>query len=402
MANDDKRTPKGGKGDANNGEQLITLAIHTYEKAQILKTMLENAGISVTITNVNQLLPNVSAGVRVKIKESDLLRALDVIEETSWGKDEIYSELNYIDRYAKGQQKKSDAYVLIPVDFSDYTPKIIKVGFNFAKRRGLHVQIIHAYFSQFFSVAPMILGDITGYQAVRELNMRREYEKATKRMEQLKKDLDEQIAKGELPQVTYETVVRDGAPEELILSTAKHHPPVGIIMGTRGKTRRNEDLIGSVAAEIIDAAKVPVLVVPEETPVDDLMNLKHVGVATGFDQRDLVLFDRMMGFMNPIDPEYRIFNISRSAEEWGEVELRAMAEYHKRHYPDSKISFSKLKDGDFSEALQEFIKSEEIDMIVVNTYRRNLFARFFNPGMARRMLFHAGTPLLVMHSHSWR
>ena len=56
-------------------DKLVTLAIHTFEKAQILKTMLETEGIEVYIHNVNQIQPVVSAGVRVRIKESDLPHA---------------------------------------------------------------------------------------------------------------------------------------------------------------------------------------------------------------------------------------------------------------------------------------------------------------------------------------
>lgn len=398
-----KNTTNGNAMNSHNSDTLVTLAIHTFEKAQILKTLLENAGIEAYIMNVNQLLPNVSAGVRVKIKETDLARALDLIEETNWGKDDVYSELNNVDNLAKEKSfKRAEEYVLIPVDFSEYTEKIVNIGFNFAKRRGLSVLIIHAYFSQYYSVAPMVIGDITGYQAGQELNLRREYEKATKKIEELKRDIKEKIAQGSLPDIQFDAIVRDGAPEDLILSTAKQMPPVAIVMGTRGKSRRHDDLIGSVAAEVIDSAKVPVLVVPEETPVDDLIKIENIGVATSFDQRDLVLFDRMMFLFKPLSPHYKLFNISRSTQEWGEIELAAMAEYHKQHYPGNVITFSRLDDGDFSQALQDFIKREEIGLIVVNTYRRNLFARFFNPGMARRMLFHAGTPLLVMHSNSWR
>ena len=42
-------------------DKLVTLAIHTFEKAQILKTMLETEGIEVYIHNVNQIQPVVSA-----------------------------------------------------------------------------------------------------------------------------------------------------------------------------------------------------------------------------------------------------------------------------------------------------------------------------------------------------
>lgn len=394
---------KQSKTDPKNQDdsKLVTLAIHTFEKAQILKSMLENAGIPVVLTNVNQLIPSVSAGVRVKINQADLVRALDIIEETDWGKEEVYKELNYIDRY-KDANTKQDRYVLIPVDFGVYTAKIIKLGFYFAYRRQMKVRILHAYFSPFFSVAPMAIGDVAGYQSGRELNIRRKYEKATRKMEKLKEDIEAQLKAGSLPSVPYEMVLKDGVPEEVILSYSKLLTPELIIMGTRGKSNHNEDLIGSVAAEIIDSSRVPVLVVPEEVPVDDLALIKNVGVATSFDKRDLVLFDRMMSLMGPLNPRYCMFNISRSEENWGDMELQAMTSYHKQHYPDKEITFTRLEDGDFNEALQKFVEKEKIEFIVVNTYRRNLFARFFNPAMARRMLFHAGTPLLVMHSRSWR
>lgn len=387
---------------SNNHSPLVTLAIHTFEKAQILKTMLEDAGIEASLQNVNQLLPVVSAGVRVRIKESDLPRALDLIEESGWSREDLQQELNQVDHYRQGKSTKAESYVLIPIDFSSYTPNVVQMGFKFAHRRQLRVVLLHAYFSRFFSVAPMFMGDVIGYQENQELNIKREYEHAQKKMESLRKEIDEMMDGGKLPRVPYEAVLKDGAPEEAILSMAKQQPPTAIVMGTRGKSRRSEDLLGSVAAEIIDQARVPVLIVPEEVTVTDLADLKHVGVATSFDQRDLILFDRMMQLFSPLSPSYKLFNISRTYEELGDVELRAIMEYHQEHYPDKNISYTQLEEGDFNEALDRFVQQEKIDLIVVNTYRRNLFARFFNPSIARRMLFHAGTPLLVMHSRSWR
>jgi hypothetical protein len=44
-------------------DKLVTLAIHTFEKAQMLKMILESEGIEVYIHNVNQIQPVISAGV---------------------------------------------------------------------------------------------------------------------------------------------------------------------------------------------------------------------------------------------------------------------------------------------------------------------------------------------------
>lgn len=43
-------------------DRLITVAIYTYEKAQIIKGILENEGIPVAIQNVNLIQPVVSSG----------------------------------------------------------------------------------------------------------------------------------------------------------------------------------------------------------------------------------------------------------------------------------------------------------------------------------------------------
>ena len=63
--------------------KLITIAIHTYEKAVILKTLLEKEGITAVLHNVNLIQPVVSSGVRVRIHEEDLPLALKIIESSS-------------------------------------------------------------------------------------------------------------------------------------------------------------------------------------------------------------------------------------------------------------------------------------------------------------------------------
>ena len=70
-------------------EKLVTLAILTYSKAQILKTVLEGEGIETFIHNVNLVEPVISSGVRVRIKESDLPHALQIVENASWLSEEV-------------------------------------------------------------------------------------------------------------------------------------------------------------------------------------------------------------------------------------------------------------------------------------------------------------------------
>ena len=69
--------------------RLITLAIHTYERALMVRTLLENEGIRVELNNVNLEVPGFSSGVRVRIRENDLPLALRIVENQELFSDNI-------------------------------------------------------------------------------------------------------------------------------------------------------------------------------------------------------------------------------------------------------------------------------------------------------------------------
>ena len=169
-------------------------------------------------------------------------------------------------------------------------------------------------------------------------------------------------------------------------------------MGTRGKSQKDLDLIGSVTGEIIDVNKAPVLAIPENVPFKDLSEAKHIAFATSFNQRDLIAFDRFMEVIKPYDVHIHLFNISTSKDEWNEIRLTGIDEYFKKQYPDAHISHTVLADGDLLLAVEKFVRDEQIDVIAISSYRRNILARMFNPSIARRMLFHTDTPLLVVNA----
>jgi nucleotide-binding universal stress UspA family protein len=210
--------------------------------------------------------------------------------------------------------------------------------------------------------------------------------------------LNGKIKAGELPSVKYDYMLREGLSEEEIISYAKEYRPTFIVMGSRGKSRKEADLIGSVTGEVIDVNKAPVLAVPEQVPFKDLNEVKHVAFATSFQQRDLLAFDRFMEVLKPYKVQIHLFNISTSRDEWNEIRLAGIDEYLKKQYPDASISHTVLVDGDLLLAVEKFIRDEQIDIIAISSYRRNVFARIFNPSIARRMLFHTDTPLLVVNA----
>lgn len=370
-------------------DKLVTLAIYTFEKAQILKTILEAEGIEVYIHNVNLIQPVISSGVRVRIKESDLPKALSIIESTQWLKEDV--------KEAK-EATKREKKILIPLDFSDYSLKACYFGFNYAHSIHAEVILLHTFFTP-LSVSTIPFGDtITPYQVDNDEIFMHVREKADKDMTKFVKQIKSKIENGELPHVKFTHIIEEGVPEEEIIRYSKEENPLLIIMGTRGKNQKDIDLIGSVTAEVIEASRVPVFAVPENTPFSRIEEIKKIAFATNFDQKDLVVFDNLMKVVRHFGFEVHFVHVSGKDDAWDEVKLAGIKEYFKKQYPALKSEYHVIDNADTLEGLDIFIKEYQIDVLALSNHKRNLFSRLFNPSIARKMIFHSDTPLLVLKS----
>ena len=373
-------------------DKLVTLAILTYSKAQILKNVLENEGIETYIHNVNQIQPVVSSGVRLRIKESDLPRALKITESSVWLAESIVGEKT--PKVEDGNKK-----ILIPVDFSNYSMKACELGFNLAKAYGAEVLLLHVYFTPIYA-SSLPYGDVFNYQISDEETVKTILQKVHADLNSLSDKIKEKVVTGEFPDVKYTCILREGIPEEEILRYSKEQRPRIIIMGTRGKNQKDADLIGSVTAEVIDRSRTAVLAIPENTPFKEFGSVRKVAFITNFDQRDLIAFDAFINAWKPFSFIVSLIYLADakdSKDTWNEIKLAGIKEYFLKQYTELEIQYDVVKNDDFLKSFDEYIKTNQIDIITLTSYKRNIFARLFNPSIARKMIFHSDTPLLVIN-----
>ncbi|MDO5663641.1 MAG: universal stress protein [Bacteroidia bacterium] len=369
-------------------QKLVTVAIHSYEKAVILKSILESEGIPAVIHGVSIIQPSVPGNVRVRINESDLPRALTIIEQV-----DFTSNVESLDDLDKVKGKNE---VLIPVDFSNYTMKTCEFGFNLAFDTGCDVKLIHAFFTPYYPMA-IPFGDSFAVQSTdkdlyKDIKTKMELE-----MDALVKKINDRIANKEFPDVKFTHVLMEGLPEEEITSYSKKQRPRAIVMGTRGSNAKDLDLIGSVTAEVIDGSRTPIFAIPENSKDQDISQMKSILFLTNFREREFKAFDIMMSFIKPYPIKIYLAHMAKKEDVWDEIKLSGTQKYLEEQYPDLDIDYKVIdRDKPLELILDEFVKENKIDMIAMSSSRRGLFARIFNPGIARRMLFHSDTPLLVI------
>lgn len=364
-------------------DKLVTLAIRTYQRAQMIKSVLDENGIETMIHNLNLEQPELAVGVRVRIKESDLPQALKIVEEmeSAWEKQ---AETDI----ATVQQ------VLIPIDFADFSPKTIKFGFHFADILAAEVVFMNVYFSPAFTISSN--NDMSTYSISDSELLRRTIRNATADSENLTNLINSQISTGELPNISFSFEIKEGVPEDEILDYCKKHTPALVVMGTHGKKYSNE-LIGSVTAEVMESCVSPVFAVPVHMTMETPSDIRRIAFLTNFDQKDLIAIDRAISLFAEDNIELYFIHASQKKQAWDEVMLAGIKSYFASHYPNLSTNYALIGAIDDAEILDKYLVNHKINVLAFNTRRRNIFSRLFNPGLVYKMIMHSDTPLFVTH-----
>lgn len=369
-------------------ERFITLVIHSIKRALPLKNILENHGIEVRLMDLQSPFDTELHPVRVKIPEKKLPLALKIIESG-----EAYSP-------AAVEMKMAgmSGNMLIPVDFSQSSILSCKVGFSVASELALHPVLLHTYVGPIYAPDSMIADGIQdNAPVVEEMEQSEEIEEVTwKVMNDFKRKIKSYQNTGDLKDINFSAVVTEGVPEDVIIEYSKEYKPSLIVMATRGKDKKEEELIGSVTAEVLDSCRVPVLTVPENYTFRPLKEIKKLVLFCNLDQQDIIVVDslmKMFGF-----PEVEIYLVPVNERSGAKVSsrLETLLEFFNVNYPTAVFRKNDIPFKNFRSDFGKFIEDNKIELLIVPNKKTNIFNRIFRPTIAHKCLFERDMPMLVI------
>ncbi|MDE6693865.1 MAG: universal stress protein [Muribaculaceae bacterium] len=374
-------------------ERYITLAIHTYEKAVALRTILEREGIVVEFRNVNIDRPVVSSGVRVRIREHDLPLALRVVEN----RDIFDMQPHYV-------TSDKSRPIVVPVDFSDRSFAAAASAFFLASRQSASIVLLHTYIDPYVA-GTLQLTDSMTYEIADIETRDRIRDTARTQMRHFSSRLKDMIKRGEIPAASFTTAVVEGVPEDAISEYVRVNGPHLIVMSTRHPEEKELDMIGSVTAEVLDRCRVPVISLPESEngKVSD-MRYSRVLFFSSLDQQDILAVDTMHRIISTsvqgggvlsvtiavLPVKKRLFG--RSIREATD----ALLDYCRQNFNGVSFSLSVISDENTLQEVKALSKDTPFDLIVVPNKKKNIFTRLFSPTLAHRILFAAHEPMLVI------
>ena len=363
-------------------EKMVTIVVLPYSKAQILKLRLAENGIESDLEDIN-ILEGSASSVRVRIMEEDMQKAIPVLDQFLGKKSELKKEV-----------QKTDRHILVPLDFSPASYKTCKMAFNIARHLNLKLVFMHCYINPVIHSVPY--ADVYVYDSSLLTRMDDAEKAANENFSNFITKLVSGIGEEKWESVETEFIIKSGYPDEDILAYAHENGSELIVMGTGGKAGT---VLGSVTADIIYNARVPVLVVPEKSPDKEVQEFRRVLYATNFDEKDFVVMEKLTEFLKSFDVKVFCVHVGKSdSSDWLKVKLEGMKDVLKSKYSEKYFDCRLIVGDDILQSLENFIDEEDIDIISLTTHKRNMISRLFNPSIARKMVFHTKTPLLIFHA----
>lgn len=168
-----------------------------------------------------------------------------------------------------------------------------------------------------------------------------------------------------------------------------------VLMGTKGAHGWKELLIGSQTSKVIEKCKCPILVLPENSPIEVP---KRIAYATNFNDHEMQAFFLLVELMRPFNPEIMILHVSDSHDErLDEKKMRWFQSQVKSNISYDNFTFHELHGPSVELALDEYIKLNRINMLASAKRKRHFFDRFTSRSLTTDLAHHLTIPLLVFH-----
>jgi len=362
---------------------LVTIATYSnIQKARFLADKLFENGIKCLLINENYKIYNTD-GIKVQVKAEVVEKVVELVVE-------LKSEIENL-----AFEKKPKKRILAPVINKEYSLNAAIFALGLAEKLDAEVKFLHIYRNPFADSEQVINSD--DYKRFADMVIADAEQKGKEELQKFSERLQELLEKENKPKIKYHFSLIRGDKDTEIIDLSESYNPELIVLGTRGKNKTKKGLISTLTSSLIEKSKIPILAIPEDAAYK---NLAHFNVlfATDFYEDNFHSFFHLEKILSPFNSKIHCIHIEYedTLEPISEkvVELNKQFENYsnkievKCHYFENSNLFNNI---------QEFIDSQNINILSFTSPRHNVFTKQFNSSNLNKFLFHSNIPLLIFN-----
>ena len=163
-----------------------------------------------------------------------------------------------------------------------------------------------------------------------------------------------------------------------------------IALGTTGASGLKEVLMGSVAANIVEKSKVPVLAIPSAAKYNGLNTLAVADDLAPVNNTQAIAF--MLPTIERHKPALKLVHVSSKKNMAYDSSTSGIDELFSNFKPSYHIS----NDTDIARGLRKFNKENKVDILILLQRKESAFLKWLIVSTSEEMAMHARVPLLVL------
>jgi len=184
-----------------------------------------------------------------------------------------------------------------------------------------------------------------------------------------------------------------------IIDMSQRYKPGIIVMGTKGEGYRSTELVGSVATEVSDETRLPLLIIPEAAVLKGVDDVKNVLYATNYDESDFVAIRKLISITSSFNINIHCLHVSNDPDSAVEkAKMGRLKDYFNEISPRVKVQCSIIKGKEIIKIFRNYIAENNINLVALTHQKRNLIYKMLNPSISKEMLYESDVPVLLFHA----
>lgn len=270
--------------------------------------------------------------------------------------------------------------ILVPIDFSDNAHTAIQFAIDLAKKRGFEIHLYHNY-----TVSSSSFEDES-----------KESTDENFKADILMSDLIDKL-KANNPTVTFTSKCERGIITESLFKETKNADYSAIIMGTKGKTDDTSVIVGSTTYAVSQKSNIPVIAIPVHYQTKDI---HKIGLLSNFKYAELDTLNEFIKIFGS-NVKVQIIHVHYHPDSEADIEdkLEIWKYQIKKHteITDVDIEVDSIQTDveeldTIPEVINEIIKDEKIDLVLITKTRKSFFERLFKKSVAKQIIHHPIIP----------
>nr|WP_321230046.1 universal stress protein [uncultured Psychroserpens sp.] len=276
--------------------------------------------------------------------------------------------------------------ILLPTDFSENSWNAIEYTLALFKNTVCNFYVLHVN-----RLENVIIGDasyIPNQEVIEEI-----YTKPSKKkLRQLLKKISDNLEHNKNHK--FYTIVDYSFFVESIRKHIDEKKIDMIIMGTKGASGLKEYIIGSNSGDVITKVKCTTLIVPEHAKFS---KLNEIAFPTDYDfTYNIKTLQPFTDILNTVKASLHIVHINKKDTKLNTEQL-TNKDVLNDYFEDFNTSFHSLTNKKVEDAIQCFVESRSIDMIVMVAKNLNYFQSILFHSKVEKITYHTHIPFLVLH-----